>query len=64
MIAVGENEEIGKYIKIKHGDQAESLYGNLSEVHAIASANVKKGQIIGIYDKTEGKEFYYSFQEF
>ena len=64
VIAVGENEEIGKYIKIKHGDQAESLYGNLSEVHVIASANVKKGQIIGIYLKNENKDFYYSFKEF
>lgn len=64
VIAVGENEEIGRYIRIKHGDQAESLYGNLSEVHVIASSNVKKGQIIGIYQKEEGKDFYYSFQEF
>lgn len=64
VIAVGESEEIGRYIKIKHGDQAESLYGNLAEVHVIASSNVKKGQIIGIYEKTGGKEFYYSFKEF
>lgn len=62
--SVGENEEIGKYIKITHGDRAESLYGNLDEVHVIASANVKKGQIIGIYDKRTGKDFYYSFKEF
>ena len=62
--AVGENEEIGRYIKIKHGDQAESLYGNLGEIHVIASANVKKGQIIGIYKKNDDKDFYYSFKEF
>ncbi len=62
--AVGENEEIGRYIRIKHGDQAESLYGNLKEVHVIASSNVKKGQIIGIYEKNDDKNFYYSFKEF
>ena len=62
--AVGENEEIGRYVKIKHGDQAESLYGNLGEIHVIASANVKKGQIIGIYKKNDDKDFYYSFKEF
>lgn len=64
VIAVGESEEIGRYIRIKHGDQAESLYGNLEEVHVIASSNVKKGQIIGIYEKNDDKNFYYSFKEF
>lgn len=64
VVAVGENEEIGRYIKIKHGDQAESLYGNLEEIHVIASSNVKKGQIIGIYEKKDDKDFYYYFKEF
>lgn len=62
--AVGENEEIGKYIRITHGDQAESLYGNLKTVRVAAPENVKKGQIIGVYKKKEGKDFYYSFKEF
>lgn len=62
--AVGENEEIGKYVKITHGDQGESLYGNLKAVHVSVPSNVKKGQIIGIYEKSAEKDFYYSFKEF
>lgn len=62
--AVGENEEIGKYIRITHGDKAESLYGNLKNVKVDKMSNVKKGEIIGIYSKKSGKEFYYSFKEF
>lgn len=62
--AVGENEEIGKYIKITHGNKAESLYGNLKTVKVTTMNNVKKGQIIGTYSKEDGKEFYYSFNEF
>lgn len=64
VVSVGENEEIGKYVKIVHGDQAESLYGNLDTVEVTVPANVKKGQIIGVYNKLNGKDFYYSFQEF
>ncbi len=62
--AVGQNEEIGNYIKIIHGDQGESLYGNLSSIRVATPENVKKGQIIGVYDKTIGADFYYSLKEF
>lgn len=62
--AVGENEEIGKYVRITHGDRAESLYGNLKSIRVSTPANVKKGQIIGVYERKEGKDFYYSFKEF
>lgn len=63
VISVGENEEIGKYIRIVHGNQAESLYGNLCATEVSAPSNVKKGQIIGIYEKNEEKDFYYSLKE-
>lgn len=62
--AVGENEEIGKYIKITHDSMGESLYGNLKAVYIKVPSRVKKGQIIGIYEKNKDKEFYYSFREF
>lgn len=62
--AVGENEEIGKYIRITHGNKAESLYGNLKTVKVTTQSNVKKGQIIGIYSEEAGKDFYYSLKEF
>jgi len=62
--ASGENEEIGKYVKIVHGDGSESLYGNLKSVSVSVPANVRKGQIIGIYEDIKDKEFYYSLKEF
>lgn len=62
--AVGENEEIGKYIRITHGAVGESLYGNLKSVNVAVPSKVKKGQIIGVYEKEKDKEFYYSFTEF
>lgn len=61
--AVGENEEIGKYVRLIHGNQAESLYGNLQTVNVSVPSNVKKGQIIGIYEKNEEKDFFFSLKE-
>lgn len=60
----GENRKLGKYVKIKHGSDGESVYGNLKSVYIHAPSRVRKGQIIGVYKKEEGREFYYSFREF
>lgn len=62
--SAGENEEIGRYIRITHGSMGESLYGNLESVYVEVPERVKKGQIIGTYKKKDGKDFYYSFKEF
>lgn len=62
--AVGENEEIGRYIKIIHGGDGESFYGNLDEIYIKIPSKVKKGQIIGMFKNSGNKEFYYSFKEF
>lgn len=61
--AVGENEEIGRYVRIDHGGRAESLYGNMKKINVVTPENVKKGQIIGIYEKKDGKDFYFSLKE-
>lgn len=62
--AVGENETIGKYVRITHGKDGESLYGNLSKTFVEVPTKIKRGQIIGVYKKSNTKEFYYSFKEF
>jgi murein DD-endopeptidase MepM/ murein hydrolase activator NlpD len=62
VVAAGENEEIGKYVRIAH-DGGESLYGNLSKRLVEVPDKVKKGEIIGIYTRDENKEFYYSYTE-
>ncbi|NLD20408.1 MAG: M23 family metallopeptidase [Clostridiales bacterium] len=64
VIAVGENEEIGRYIRILHGGDGESLYGNLKEIFVEVPTKVKKGQMIGVYEKKKNKKFHYSFKDF
>ena len=61
--AVGENDEIGRFIKITHGDEAESVYGNCTKVFVSELERVKKGQIIATFNKEGNKDFYYSFSD-
>lgn len=61
VVAAGEDETIGKYVRISHGKEGESLYGNLEEILVKVPAKVKRGQIIGTYNNSSKKEFYYSF---
>lgn len=60
--AVGENEKIGKFIKINHGDEAESIYGNCTSIYVKELDRVKKGQVIATFKKEPDTEFYYSFR--
>ena len=60
--AVGENEKIGKFIKINHGDEAESIYGNCASIYVKELDRVKKGQVIATFKKEGDTEFYYSFR--
>ena len=61
VVATGEDETIGKYVRISHGKEGESLYGNLEKILVKVPVKVKKGQIIGTYNNSSKKEFYYSF---
>lgn len=61
VVAAGEDETIGNYVRISHGKEGESLYGNLEKILVKAPAKVKRGQIIGTYDNDNKKDFYYSF---
>lgn len=58
--AVGENEKIGKFIKVTHGDDAESVYGNCTEIYVKELERVKRGQIIASFKKEKDTDFYYS----
>ncbi len=57
--AVGENEKIGKFVKITHGEEAESIYGNCRAIQVKELERVKKGQTIATFEKTADNEFYY-----
>ena len=61
--AVGENEKIGKFLKITHGEESESIYGNCAKIHVKELERVKKGQIIASFKKEGGREFYYALKE-
>lgn len=60
--SVGENEKIGKFVKINHADEAESVYGNCQSIRVKELERVKKGQIIASFKKEGDREFYYSFR--
>ncbi|MCB6994369.1 M23 family metallopeptidase [bacterium 210820-DFI.6.37] len=61
--SVGENDKIGKFIKITHGDEAVSIYGNCETIQVKELDRVKKGQAIATFKKEEGHDFYYSLNE-
>ncbi len=45
---VGESEEYGKYIKIKHDDGLETLYGHCQEIQKQVGQKVEKGEVLGM----------------
>ncbi len=59
----GKNADIGNYVVISHGGTAESIYGNLSQIKVAPMQKIKKGDIIGSFDKRTGNDFYYSITE-
>lgn len=61
--SVGENEKIGKFIKITHGDEAESLYGNCTKIYVKEMDRVKKGQVIASFKKEKDVDLYYSLTQ-
>jgi len=62
VIASGKDKERGLYIEIKH-DDAVSVYGNLSEIGVVESERVQRGEIIGSYDTSGEKDFFYELRE-
>jgi hypothetical protein len=60
VIAVGEDEQYGKYVKIAHGKESESMYGNCKEIYVRPLERVKKGQVIAEYDVFNEQDFYYT----
>lgn len=57
----GIDRELGVCVKIRH-DEKTSVYGNLHTLTVITGEKVKKGDIIGTYDNTGEKEFYYHLE--
>lgn len=52
VVEVGENEQLGKFIRLSHGNGIEILYGHCQEVVAVQGAAVKAGERVALVGST------------
>lgn len=57
----GINAQYGLYIELRHED-AISVYGNLDTVGVVEKERIQRGEIIGSFDSSGEKEFYYELR--
>ena len=57
----GINDEYGLYVELKHED-AVSIYGNLNTAGVVEKERIQRGEIIGSFDSSGEKEFYYELR--
>lgn len=62
IISAGIDDELGMYVKISH-DEKISVCGNMSRISVLTGERVGKGDIIGTFDNTSGKDFYYGTED-
>ncbi len=48
VLGVGADEELGRYIRINHGDELRTVYANLGETTVKVGQTVQKGDKIGV----------------
>lgn len=58
----GIDKDLGFCIRIQHEDKM-STYGNLESISAVMGERVKKGDIIGTFDKNNDEKFYYQLTD-
>ncbi len=49
---VGENDRLGKFVRLRHGDGIEILYGHCEEIVAAQGAVVKAGERVAVVGST------------
>ena len=52
VVEVGENDRLGKYICLRHGDGIEILYGHCNEIVAQQGTTVKAGERVALVGST------------
>ena len=57
----GKNDAYGLYVEIRHED-AVSIYGNLNTAGVVEKERIQRGEIIGSFDSSGEKEFYYELR--
>ena len=58
----GIDKNLGMCIKIKHQSKV-SVYGNLCTITAVTGDRVGKGDVIGTFNNSGEKEFYYQLED-
>lgn len=58
----GIDKDLGLCIKIQHEGKL-STYGNMDSINAVTGDRVKKGTIIGTFNKKSGQDFYYQLTD-
>ena len=58
----GIDPELGMMLVVR-SENRNYTYGNLDQVLAVPGDKIKKGDIIGYYDKTNAKDLYYNFDD-
>ena len=62
VVKTGIDPELGMMLVIR-SENRNYTYGNLDQVLAVPGDKIKKGDIIGYYDKTSEKDLYYDFDD-
>ena len=62
VVETGENEEMGKYIKLQH-KEAVSVYGNCRKLYVEEGYRVRRGQVIASFYRSDDEELYYDLVE-
>lgn len=52
VISVGRDSELGNYVKLKHANGLETVYGHMRDVYVKQNENIKQGFTIGTVGKT------------
>lgn len=68
VLATGIRKDIGLFVTVEHPDSSFgsgkiSTYGNLCDVAAATGDRIKKGDLLGSYDSTCGRPFYYTLED-
>lgn len=52
VLQVGEDQELGRFVKLKHQSDLVTVYGHLKDVNVKQNEEVKRGSVIGTVGKT------------
>lgn len=62
VLKAGVSKDLGMYVEVEHHDRI-STYGNLCDLRVCSGDRIKKGDILGSFDATQEKEFYFELEQ-